>query len=72
MSFDFWVTRARFEPAILHLERVVGHPSGGVAWGRHKFKIGLQTGVGVAVRRGRSPGLLPTLLPSTALQGVAR
>ena len=25
----------------LHLERVVGHPSGGVARGRHKFKIGL-------------------------------
>ena len=50
---------------VVYLERVGGGPFGGVAEGRHKFKTAFRKGVGVAVRRGRSPGLLPTLLPST-------
>jgi hypothetical protein len=49
-----------------HLERVVGDPSVRVAEGRRKFKMGLLKSAGVAARRGQSPGLLPTLLPTPA------
>jgi hypothetical protein len=51
--------------SILNLERVVRYTAGGVAGGRPKFKTAIREGLEVASRRGRSPGLLPTLLPST-------
>jgi hypothetical protein len=43
---------------------VGGGPYGGIAWGRYEFKIVFRKGVRVAARRGRAPGLLPTLLPN--------
>src|SRR5207244_1045221 len=51
---------ARDTNPFVHLERVVGGLSGGVATGRHEFKTALRKGARVAVRRRRSPWLLPT------------